>query len=73
MDTTPTYSTGEPILAGDVVLFGVEEGVVELVIAKGSPAEGYIQEGVMLLGPTFGRMHVKFGDEDLILVGRTKV
>jgi hypothetical protein len=65
----PKYVTGEPIREGDVVRIGEWDGVVESVITRESPDwVDYIGEGVMLTGPAFGRLHAKFGDEDLILV-----
>ena len=66
-----TYFTGEPIREGDSVRIGEWEGVVESVITKDSPEwVDYIGEGVMLTGPAFGRLHTRFGDEDLVLVQR---
>ena len=67
----PKYVTGEPIRVGDLVRVGEWDGVVESVITRESPDwVEYIGEGVMLTGLAFGRLHAKFGDEDLILVRR---
>jgi hypothetical protein len=73
MNVTATYLTGEPIQIGDAVRIGDWDGVVELVITKGSTLVENIDEGVMLVGPLFGRLHTKFDDVDLVFVSRTKV
>ena len=74
MKREPTYRTGDPIHEGDMVRFGEWEGVVETIITKESAGwEDYWQgqgEGVMLTGPTFGRLYTRFEDEDLILLQR---
>jgi hypothetical protein len=74
MSTTPTYLTGEPVMVGDTVRVGHELGVVEIVNVKGSPDfYDWMDEGVMLVGPSFGRMATRFDDEDLFFVSRKKV
>ena len=74
-NTEPTYGTGEPIREGDSVRVGRQDGVVECIITKES--DGWADywrdatgEGVMLVGPAFGRMFTKFHDEDLVFVAR---
>ena len=70
MNAAPTYLTGEPIYIGDTVRIGAWDGVVELIITKDST--DWVDEGVMLVGPAFGRLHTKFDDEDLVFVHRGK-
>ena len=64
----PRYVTGEQIKIGDTVRIGAENGMV--VITKDSPTANDIPEGVMLIGAGFDRMHTKFGNEDLVFIGR---
>ena len=71
MKREPTYRNGEPIREGDMVRIGQWDGVVDSINKKGSPGYmDYVGEGVMLTGPTFGRLQTKFDDEDLVLVRR---
>jgi hypothetical protein len=71
MRQDPTYVTGEPICKGDMVRIGEWDGVVESVITKNNPDwVDYIGEGVMVSGAAFGWLHVKFNDEDLVIVRR---
>jgi hypothetical protein len=71
----PTYLSGEPIHKGDVARHGSWGAVVEDIITEG--CDGWSDywrdatgEGVMLVGPAFGRMFTKFDDEDLSFVRR---
>lgn len=71
----PTYVTGEPIRKGDVVRLAGSDGTVEYIITAGCEGWGdywrdATGEGVMLVGPAFGRLFTKFDDEDLSLIGR---
>lgn len=74
MNSEPTYRTGDLILEGDTVRFGVWDGVVESIITSQSP--GWVDywkdvgEGVLLAGPEFGRLHAKFDDDELVFVRR---
>ncbi|MBA4147477.1 MAG: hypothetical protein H0X66_05125 [Verrucomicrobia bacterium] len=76
MKPAPAYRSGDAICEGDVVRIGKWDGVVESIITKESAGwEDFFQEegeGVMLTGPTFGRLYTKFDDEDLVLVQRKK-
>jgi hypothetical protein len=76
MKDDPTYLNGEPVREGDLVRIGEWEGVVEFIITCDSAgwADYWHEqgEGVILTGPAFGRLHTKFHDEDLVLVGRKK-
>jgi hypothetical protein len=74
-NTEPKYLSGEPIRKGDVVRLAEWDGIVEDIITEGcGDWEDYWRdctgEGVILVGPAFGRMFTKFHDEDLILVRR---
>jgi hypothetical protein len=74
MKREPTYRTGEQIHEGDVVRIGAWDGMVESIIT--SESSGWADywsehgEGVMLTGPSFGRLYTKFHNEDLVLVRR---
>lgn len=74
MKTEPTYLTGEPIREGDLIRVGEWEGVVEAIVTKAS--DGWadfwhaIGEGVMLIGPAFGRLYTSFHDAELSFAGR---
>lgn len=75
MITEPKYVTGERILIGDVVTIGNWEGTVEEIVLEGCPLwdeywKDVTGEGVMLVGPKFGRLFNRFDDEELILVHR---
>jgi hypothetical protein len=74
MEFEPTYCTGEPICQGDEVRIGEWDGIVESIITSHSPgwAEYWSEhgDGVMLIGPAFGRLFTKFHDEELVLVQR---
>jgi hypothetical protein len=70
-----TYATGEPVLPGDVVHLGTWEGMVEELVREGG--EGWAEywrdatgEGVLLVGPAFGRLFTQVDDPDLHLVRR---
>ena len=73
----PTYLTGEPIHTGDVVKIARWDGVVEDIITEG--CDGWADywrdatgEGIMLVGPAFGRLFTDFHDEDLRFIQRQK-
>ena len=74
MKAQPTYLTGQQILEGDSVRIGTQEGVVEHIITE--ECEGWAEyweklgEGVMVIGPAFGRLFTKFDDEDLVFFRR---
>ena len=73
MSTEPTYLTGEPIREGDSVRIGEWNGTVkEIVVAGCLNWEEYWKdatgEGVMLVGPHFGRLFTDFHDEDLLFL-----
>lgn len=75
MSTEPTYLTGEPIREGDSVRVYEWNGTVEEIILAGCPNwEEYWKdatgEGVMLVGPEFGRLFTDFHDEELLFLGR---
>ena len=75
MTTEPAYLTGEPVREGDLVRIGPWEGTVEEIVVEDCPYwEEYWRdatgEGVMLVGPEFGRLFNRFHDEELIFVGR---
>lgn len=66
---------GEEIREGDFVRIGEWEGTVEQVVTEGCPNwedfwKSETGEGVMLVGPKFGRMFSDFHDEDLVFVKR---
>jgi len=64
-----TYLSGEQILEGDVVKIGQWDAVVMGVVTEDSP-EWDDYGGVALAGPAFGRMLIKWINEDLVLVNR---
>lgn len=69
------YLTGEEIKIGDFIIIGDWEGTVEQIITEGCTNwEDFWKketgEGVMLIGPKFGRMFSAFQDEDLVFVKR---
>ncbi len=73
--TEPTYPSGEPIRKGDVVRLAAWDAVVESIITEG--CDGWTDywrdatgEGVMLVGPAFGRLFTRFQDEDLAFIRR---
>jgi len=75
MNKTRTYLTGEEIKEGDAVFIADWEGTVEQIITEGCPNwedfwKNETGEGVMIIGPKFGRMFSKFQDDDLIFVKR---
>jgi hypothetical protein len=76
MTEEPTYLSGEAIRVGDVVLIGTWNGIVESIITEGCPQwsdywKDETGEGVMLVGPQFGRLFNDFHDEDLVFVSRS--
>ena len=65
------YLSDEMIRVGDVVKLGALDGIVVELVWKDSPSwVEYIGEGVVLEGPSFGRIHTPFLDEDLVLIKR---
>ena len=71
----PTYLTGEEIKKGDHVCIGEYEGIVEEIVMEGCPDwevfwKNETGEGIMLIGPKFGRMFNDFHDEDLNFIKR---
>jgi hypothetical protein len=71
MNSIPKYLTGDLILVGDVTRIGPWDATVELVVTQdNTDLKDAIGVGVMLVGPAFGRLLTKFGDEDLVLVRR---
>jgi len=75
MNKKATYLTGEEIKEGDSVFIGDWEGTVEQIVTEGCQNwedfwKNETGEGVMLIGPKFGRMFNDFQDEDLIFVKR---
>jgi hypothetical protein len=74
----PTYHTGEEVEIGDHVKIGAMVGTVEEIVLPGCALwqeywKDETGEGVMLVGPEFGRMFMDFGDEDLTFVGRLRL
>lgn len=71
----PTYCTGEPIRKGDAVLLGGTHAHVDEIILEGCDGwDSYWRdgtgEGVMLVGPDFGRLFTEFDDADLFFIAR---
>jgi len=71
----PRYLTGETIQVGDRVRIDEWDGTVEEIIVPDCPMwEEYWKdetgEGVVLVGPKFGRLFNAIHDEDLVFVGR---
>ena len=77
MKREPTYLSGEPIQLGDSVRIGDWGGTVEEIIVEACPQwdeywKAETGEGVMLVGPKFGRLFNRFQDEELVLVHRNQ-
>jgi len=77
MNVNRTYLSGEVIQIGDSVKFGEWDGTVEDIVTDGCPQwdecwKDATGEGVMLVGPKFGRLFATFHDEDLVLVHRNR-
>lgn len=73
--TEPTYLSGELIRRGDIVRLAAWDAVVEDIITE--DCDGWADywrdttgQGVMLVGPAFGRLFTNFHDEDLFFLRR---
>ena len=74
MKTTPKYSSGETIQAGDRVTYDDDEMIVEDIITEEDLQwDSYWSKfgtGIMLRNATMGRLYAAFNDEHLFFVGR---
>jgi hypothetical protein len=74
MSKLPTYKSGENILIEDRVKYDNEDGIIEDIITEDNPNwENYWKKlgtGVMVKCPKYGRVFVKFEDEDLLFISR---
>ena len=77
MKTEPTYYTGENMCKSDFVRLSGAEGVVELIVTE--EINGWsdywhtLGPGAMLKADAYGRVYVKFRDEDLVFLERKQL